>query len=79
MFGCSDVATAPMKSSKKMTVFELYERTPMILQSEPKKTIKRGLTKTGKKSIRFALHCCFLYELIPLPHIAHCTVQVIDH
>lgn len=29
------------EEQQKMTVFELYERTPMILQSEPKKKLLR--------------------------------------
>lgn len=74
MFVCCDVATATIKSSKKkMTRFESNERKPTQITGQ----------KTGKKSIRFAFHLCsfvvFFCELIPSPHIAHCTVQVIDH
>lgn len=67
------------EQQKNDRIWIVWTHTNDIAERAKKKTIKRGLTKTGKKSIRFALHCCFLYELIPLPHIAHCTVQVIDH
>lgn len=77
MLWCCNCTDEEQQKNDRIRI--VWTHTNDIAERAKKKTIKRGLTKTGKKSIRFALHCCFLYELIPLPHIAHCTVQVIDH